>query len=71
MPTGNAIDIPAMSMAITIRMLAKLKITPPISARGMEFPSAWARSVKKPLPSVPEAPRVIPNKKVRSTMPRA
>ena len=46
MPTGKATAMPAISIAATSRMLARLKIAPPISAdprRDVRWVTAWYR----------------------------
>ena len=67
---GKAIAIPAISIAITSRRLAKLKMIPPINADVKLLILACSRSCKKLLPKSPTDPKVKAKNKVISKIPK-
>ena len=69
-PIGKAIAIPAISIAITNKRLAKLKMIPPTNADVRLLISACSRSCKKLLPPSPTDPRVNAKNKVINKIPK-
>lgn len=68
-PTGKATAIPAISIAATKSMLAKLNTIPPSKADQILELSATVKSSKNPLPSSPELPIVKAKMSVISKTP--